>query len=117
MSYPNNDCCTETLIHQMVKVQAQVTVTPLVKHGKPKVYCIETYFKSPDNCNVYKGDCRRTRCKSENCDGTFNVTQVFCIEIPISFDVDVDVDKGILCCDDPEFGPCSPLPEKSGCKD
>ncbi len=38
MSYPNNDCCTETLIHQLVKVQAQVTVTPLVKHGEPRVY-------------------------------------------------------------------------------
>lgn len=111
----HTDCDNKALIHQLVKVQAQVTVTPLVKHGKPKVYCIDIPCCNCEcNCNC---DC--DRCYEDyfqiwrpigrphnNC--TFNFTQALLIEIPIAFEVDTDINQGIQCCGKPEIGPCKP---------
>lgn len=81
--YDNNK-----IVQQLLEVEAQVTVTPHINHGKPKIFCVKSDILP---C-----------CDSEN----FTVTQVIYVEIPITFDVDVDVDKGIVHCCEPDFGPC-----------
>jgi len=128
-----NSCDKENMISQLVKVQAQVKVTPLVKHGRPKVYCIDSCVRQQTDCygpahcdDVYddsydfccgcdwddfpscceptkaygfRSDCGRDE------DYDFTLTQVICIEIPISFDAEVDIKKGIACCSPPDVNP------------
>lgn len=97
--------CEETIVHQLVKVQAQVTVDPHVKCGKSKVYCIDSHIKPGCECDdIIEHD----RC-GDKC--TFTLTQLFCVEIPVAIGVDVDVDSGIVHCGIPDFGPCNPLCE------
>jgi len=93
------------LVHQYVKVQAQVTVTPIVKHGMPKVYCIDADIdpgRCDKDCPASNGDAKRPG------KYTFCVEKTLCIEVPIFYDIDVDVDReGVKYCGDPEFGPCA----------
>lgn len=116
-----NRCDKENIVSQLLKVQAQITVTPLVKHGNPNVYCMNSCIKPNsdycdhecDDCNDCDYDCcdccdcgsdydtdwkpRRTKDKCN-----FTLTQVICIEIPISIDADVDIQEGIVCCGRPD---------------
>lgn len=96
-----SSCEKRALVHQCVEVNANVTVTPILDHGNPTVLCIKS--------EVYPGHCCKEEitscdCSSESC--TFHVSQVLCVEIPISFGVEVDVDKGHIKCEKPDFGPC-----------
>jgi hypothetical protein len=108
----------DTIVHQFLEVEADITVKPIIKHGRPMVSCIESDFKP--SCKYERG---RTNYpgnrEQENCGGkcTFTVTQVICVEIPISFEVDVDVDEGIVHCGRPEFGPCPNPSKKWPCND
>ncbi|HNS79656.1 MAG TPA: hypothetical protein PKM17_13495 [Syntrophorhabdus sp.] len=97
--------CEETIVHQMVKVQAQVSVEPYIKCGRSKVYCIDSHIRPDCECDEIK--------EPERCDKkcTFTLTQVICVEIPIAIGVDVDVDPGIVRCGTPDFGPCKSLCE------
>jgi len=119
------ECDKEKIIRQLLKVQAQVTVTPLVKHGMPKVYCINSSLKRNFDCCV-RECCDYDCCHCDCCDCcdccdwdpvydtawesgrtkhkcNFTLTQLICVEIPISIDADVDVDEGIVCCGRPDF--------------
>lgn len=106
-------CDKENIIHQLIKVQAQVKVTPLVKHGVPKIHCIDSCIKPHSDCHDYDCDCHDYDCSDYDCDCAdgsdhdcnFTLTQIICVEVPISFDVDVDVKKGILCCGEPYIKP------------
>lgn len=42
----------------------------------------------------------------------YTLTQIICIEIPISFDADVDIKEGILCCGEPEIQPLDDINKK-----
>lgn len=90
-----NSCDKENIVHQLLKVQAQVSVTPIVKHGKHKVYCLDSCIKPNSDCCNDGPD--------HNCN--FTLTQIICVEIPICFDADVDIKKGILCCGKPYVKP------------
>lgn len=124
MSNQYTNCDKEKIIRQLLKVQAQITVTPQVKHGIPKVYCIKSNIKPNSNCynhDCYDCDCDCCDCDCCDCCGcdsdynatwesggskhrcNFTLTQVICVEIPISIDTDVDIDEGIICCSKPEF--------------
>ena len=119
MGYKHSDCNKETIIHQFLKMQAQVKSTPCIKHGKPKVYCLYSKLKPNSKC------CESTELETDaeieaesgaiankcgdNC--SYILTQLFCVQIPITFDLDVDIDQGIVCCGEPALGPC-----KSKCK-
>ena len=107
MADQNTNCDNEKIIYQHVMVQAQVTITPLIKHGKPKIYCINAEFDPCRNINAYKENCYPTGERS--CGSCFfTVEQVLCIEIPITFDVNVDVNQGVLCCGESDLGQCIP---------
>jgi len=147
MDEQNNKCEKENLIRQLVKVQAQVTVTPDVRHGPPKVTCLDSCIK-PNycsfeedyyDCRYYNPDCcDRDRCwhnlyncnyesnYDDYCCGDFDydstlsngrcnytLTQIICIEIPISMDADIDIKEGILCCGEPEILPVDDTSEKT----
>lgn len=111
MTDHDNSCDKENTIHQLLKVQAHVKVKPLVKHGIPKVYCIDSCIKphlghGHDSSNGFEGcdydhnnGC--TRESDHNCN--FTLTQLICVEIPISFGADVDIKKGITCCGNPDI--------------
>lgn len=108
-----NSCGKENIIHQLVKVQAQVKIKPLVKHGIPRVYCVDSCIRPHfDRCNGESIDFDCCNC-DHNCDFTcgsdnscnFTLTQLICVEIPISFNADVDIKKGIVCCGDPDVRP------------
>lgn len=115
-----NHCDKENMISQLLKVQAQITVTPLVKHGDPKVSCIDSFirpsfgccdhdsFDYDDYCDCHCDCCNHSTGYDTVCESrrkpacNFTLTQLICVEIPISMDVDVDIQEGILCCDRPE---------------
>lgn len=119
MSDQNTDCGKEAIIHQLLKVQAQVTVTPIIKDGRPRVYCIDSDIRPACDDDEDRRAYYQRRRESEDSDGkcTFTVTQVLCVEIPISVDVDVDVDQGIVRCGRPEFGPCEHPRKELDCMD
>ncbi|MGI6678811.1 MAG: hypothetical protein ACOX2Q_07065 [Dehalobacterium sp.] len=108
--YPR--CDKETIVHQLVEVEARVTVLPLVRPGKPKVFCIDSYIR--EDCatdeekrkDYYESYDSRKRCGKEKQFCTFTVTQVICVEIPITIGADVDVDSGIARCGIADIGPC-----------
>lgn len=119
-----NKCDKENTIEQLIKVQAQITVTPLVEHGNPKVYCIDSCIKPISdccnqqccNCNYYDCNCydycdrnpnQNTTCESgkSKTKCNYTLTQIICVEIPISIDADVDIKEGIVCCDRPNAKP------------
>lgn len=107
MSKQKINCCKDTIIHQLLNVQAQVTVTPDIDAGKPKVFCVDSKIKP--NCHYDK------KKKSDKC--TFTISQALCVEIPFSIDIDVDVDEGIICCGNPELGPCKQYYREIDCTD
>lgn len=104
-----NEC--DTIVHQFLKLQAQVNSTPRIKHGKPKVCCFYSNLKPDCTCTE---DSEYTESETQaitdkcgnNC--SFTLTQLFCVQIPIAFDVDVDIDEGIVRCSKPAFGACKP---------
>ena len=124
-----NSCEKENILRQLLKVQAQIKVSPIVRHGKPKVYCIDSCLKpcsyrcdrERDLCNFdccdldhycdccdFDPDC--DCCSGSDCCGSddqcnYTLTQIICVEIPISFDADVDIKEGILCCGKPAVLP------------
>lgn len=138
MDNQNNKCENENLIRQLVKVQAQVSVVPDVRHGTPRVSCIDSCIKPNPHC-FCEEDCdfrccdRKCRdykrcwhnkfncsfesdyddCCNENTDfdlvsapgrkHNYTLTQVICIEIPISLGADVEIKEGIACCGKPEI--------------
>lgn len=120
----------EKIICQLLEVQAQVSITPLVKHGTPTVYCSNSNIKpicnccdckcydcNYDNCEYCNENCCENDCcycynQDSNCNTNwescnskhqcnFILTQVVCVEIPISIDADIDIDEGISCCSKP----------------
>lgn len=100
----DNKCDKENIVRQLLKVQAQITVTPLVTHGEPNVYCIDSCIKHNSNCHDHRYDCDtfwESGCSRHKCN--FTLTQLICVEIPISFDADVDIKEGIVCCGRPEI--------------
>jgi hypothetical protein len=107
---------SNTTVHQLLELEAQVTVTPHIKNDRPKIFCLESEILP--SCESEKKDGEKLELAAKKC--CFTVSQVICVEIPISFDVDVDVDKGIVHCCKPDFGPCElrelpkpPEPQKS----
>nr|WP_315020012.1 hypothetical protein [uncultured Aminipila sp.] len=132
----NNKCDKENVIRQLMKVEAQVTVTPLVEHGHPKVYFVNSCINpnldcSNDECNncnycdclnhdshnsayPFWGSDHSITCESDKSKHKFNytLTQVICIEIPISIDAEVDIKEGIACCDSPDVNPKDDINKK-----
>ncbi|HBR32314.1 MAG: hypothetical protein PHD46_02800 [Eubacteriales bacterium] len=90
----------DLVVNQLIKAQTQVCVKPECKHGEPKVFCIDTKIKPGCEC-VDMSDYRKA---GEKC--VFTITQLFCVEVPVSLDFDIDINEGIACCGKPEFGPC-----------
>ncbi len=104
MSNQYNTCGKENILSQLLKVQAQIKVTPLVKHGRPKVYCISSGIKpNSQDCDYKCDSCDDDYESAGTC--KFTLTQLIKVEIPISFDADVDIKKGVLCCGKPEIVP------------
>jgi hypothetical protein len=109
MSNQYPDCSKETVVSQLVKAQAQVTIKPIVKHGQAKVYCLESDIRPGHEIKKVNYWTRpQDRCEKPSNKCTFVLTQLLCVEIPIDFDVDVDVNKGITRCGTPKIGPCEP---------
>ncbi|NLB18510.1 MAG: hypothetical protein GX825_07260 [Syntrophomonadaceae bacterium] len=137
MDNQNNKCEKENLIRQLVKVQAQVSIIPDVRHGTPKVSCLDSCIKPSSFCSdkdYYDCGCCDRKCWDydrcwhnqfhcdyesgydeyccENSDYdsvsvsnqkyNYTLTQLICVEIPISIDADVDIKEGITCCGKPE---------------
>jgi len=109
----DDKCDKDNIIRQLLKVQAQITVTPLVTHGNPNVYCLDSCIKPNTNHYDNKYDCDTTWESGCRPKCNFTLTQVVCVEIPISIDVDVDIKKGIVCCGRPEI---KDKDEKRKCK-
>jgi len=101
-------CKKRTTINQLLAVDAKVTVTPLVKHGKPLISSMKAKVQpSWDDEKEISSDPDRF---SNGC--TFTVTQVLCVRVPLSFGVVVDVDDGRVHCSPPQVGPCTVSPRK-----
>lgn len=98
-----SDCEKEALVHQLVRVDARVTVKPILNHGEPSVSCVSSEVRSGGGCDDGRYD--RVEGCSDRC--TFYVTQIMCVEIPIRFGVEVDIDNNRIRCGTPEFGPCN----------
>lgn len=140
-------CEKENIIRQLVKVQAQISVIPDIRHGTPKVSCLDSYIKTNADCcdkDCYDCRCHCHECRDcdycwhnrfhcdyesqygdyyyENCEYdsvcrskqhcNYTLTQIICIEIPISIDADVDIKEGITCCGKPKIQSVDDLDKK-----
>ena len=119
MSIEHTNCPKETIVSQLMKVQTQVTINPIVTHGRPKVYCLDSDISH--GCNREENPKSyypaKEECSKPNNKCSFILTQLLCVEIPIELDVDVDVDKGIVCCGRPGIGSCDPRHKEQCCDD
>ena len=109
MSNQYPDCSEETIVSQLKKAQAQISINPIVNHGQPRVYCLESNIRpgvEAKRPNYWTPP--QDRCGKPSTKCTFTLTQLLCVEIPIEFDVDVKVDKGIARCGTAKIGPCEP---------
>lgn len=110
MSKKNSNCIEQTVVNQLIRAQAQVTIKPVIKQGKPKVYCLDSDIKPnyvrEESPEAYYPPLKECTKPSNKC--TFTLTQLLCVEVPINIDVDVDVDEGIIQCGRPRLGPCNP---------
>lgn len=101
-----NDGCTP-IVSSQVCVEADVTITPTVTAGTPTVNCI--------------GNPTTATCQSmgftPSVDGTcsFTFAQVLCINVPITFDADVDAQRGDVACGMPFTGPNCENEPSTGC--
>lgn len=118
-------CPKETVVNQLIRTQARVTIRPIVKHGRPRIHCLGSDVKpsydwdknpklrfTPDDWEI---DSESLHLSPAECDRpenkcSFILTQLLCVEIPIEFDADVDVNGGIVHCSEPNIGPCKPKP-------
>jgi len=97
----------ELLVNQLIKALTQVCIKPSSTHGRPKICCLDTKIKQGCDAEDFKDCCK----PGEKC--VFTVSQLFCVEVPIMLDIDVDVNEAIACCGKPEFGPCKPFKDES----
>lgn len=94
--------CTPVVSAQ-VCIEADITVTPTVVAGTPVVNCVGT--PSTVSCQ----DMGFTPSATGSC--TFTVSQVLCVNIPITFDADADAVGGTVACGDVFNGPdCEDVP-------
>lgn len=103
----NTNCGKQTIINQLFKVQANVTITPVIKGGISKIVCHASEVKPSWDCDENNLSCYRWGKKIDidnKC--TFTLTQIICAEIPLSIDVNVDVNSGVVDCDMPSIGQC-----------
>src|SRR4051794_8921609 len=91
--------CTPT-VSELVCVEADVTVTPTVEAGTPTVNCVGN--PSTISC-VNRGF---TPSATGSC--TFTISQVLCVNIPITFDADVVATPGQVACGPVSMGPDCP---------
>ena len=63
-----NSCNKEKFLNQLLKVQAQIKVTPVVKHGKPRVYFIDSNIKQRPDCSINE----RSICDCVFCDSDYD---------------------------------------------
>lgn len=101
-----NDGCTP-IVSSQVCVEADVTITPTVTSGTPIVNCVGT----PTTATC------RSLGFTPSVDGTcsFTFAQVLCVNVPITFDADVDADKGDVACGLAFTGPDCENAPSTGC--
>ncbi|MFV0516588.1 MAG: hypothetical protein ACK5MV_04265 [Aminipila sp.] len=117
MGNTNFNCDKNSVIQQQLQVQAEISISPVVEHGTPKLFCMDS--KIIPNCNYrnkycnnyncpYYGNCYDL-CYFNNChpnsseEYNYTLCQTICVEIPIFLDAEVNIDKGISCCCEPKI--------------
>ncbi|MEB8647503.1 hypothetical protein P4388_24985 [Bacillus thuringiensis] len=95
----NDSACTPNVSAE-VCVEADITIIPTVEAGKPVVHCVG--IPSFEACS----EMGFTPSDSGNCN--FTVSQVLCINIPISFGAETIAVPGKIACGNAFNGPnCS----------
>lgn len=107
------------MVNQLIRSQAHVTIEPAIRHGRPKVSCLDYNIRPSydweEEEQIYcppKDECIES---SNKC--SFILSQLFRVEIPIEMDVDVNVDKGIIRCGNPSIGPWDHKHKEINCDD
>ena len=80
-------------VQKEVCIQAGVKVTPNVEIGEAQSFCVGSPKFKP--------------CHSEHCD--YLVSQLVCVQFPIKFSADAEVDTAKIVCEPPC---CLPLPHR-----
>lgn len=94
--------CTPT-VSATVCVEADITITPTVVAGTPVVNCVGN--PSTESCL----DMGFAPSATGSC--TFSVSQVLCVNIPITFDAEANAVQGTVACGDIFNGPdCEDIP-------
>lgn len=87
-----------TTVKETVCVQADIKITPNVTVGTIRTFCVgRPVFEACSGKPA--GEC------------CFTVSQNICVQVPISFDVDVTAESGGLVCGTPSEGTCAPCSE------
>ena len=97
--------CTP-VVSELVCVEAEVTITPTVTAGTPVVHCVDG--PSLETC-VGRGF---TPSATGSC--TFTVSQILCVNVPITFDATATTETGTVACGTVSTGPNCPPPPPPG---
>ncbi|UWG98628.1 hypothetical protein LPY66_07525 [Dehalobacter sp. DCM] len=95
--HKDNQC--PATVHETVCVKAKVTITPDVKVHDIKYSC---------GNDPIIWDCEESKECSDSC--TFEVGQKICVEIPLTFSANAQVDPLGIVCGTPEKGKCHKKP-------
>ena len=75
----HSNCACERVINKDIEISTPVSASPIVKVGKIKREC-----------------CKPQICHVRGCE--FVIKQIICVEIPICYDVDVDIGDSYTDC-------------------
>lgn len=89
----NEDNVCESVVHETVCVQGNVTITPSVVSGPSTSFCVGNPIIG--SC---PGELRR------NC--VFTVSQNICVQIPLTFSATASATANGVVCGVPDIGPC-----------
>lgn len=86
------------IVNETVCVQASVTITPDVKTGEIKSFCVG---------NPSIGRCPGTPSPTGNC--SFTVSQKICVQVPLTFSATAEAIPTGIVCGEPGTGECKPV--------
>nr|WP_315020014.1 hypothetical protein [uncultured Aminipila sp.] len=92
----NQDAVCESIVHETVCVQGNVTITPSIVSGPSTSFCVGNPIIG--SC---PGELRR------NC--VFTVSQNICVQIPLTFSATATAASNGIVCGIPDIGPCEEI--------
>ncbi len=108
MSKQHVQCLEEVVVSQLIKTQTKVSLEPTVNEGVPRVCCLDSSIRPIRSYNERQdaSSFATAECVEPGHKCAFILTQLLCVEIPIDYGVNVEIEKRPVQCSRPWVGLC-----------